>query len=84
MNVVINQANKISVHIARECVINSLSDFSQANLVIVPKEYALDFAIFCQRNPKPCPLLGITDPGGCSVPIIAEKDDFNIYTDCPK
>lgn len=58
--------------------------FAQANLVIVPKEYALDFAIFCQRNPKPCPLLGITDPGGCSVPIIAEKDDFNIYTDCPK
>merc|ERR1719361_376661 len=58
--------------------------FAQANLVILPKEYALDFAVFCQRNPKPCPLLGITDPGGCSVPVVAEKDDFNIYTDCPK
>jgi len=58
--------------------------FAQANLVIVPKEYALDLVVFLQRNPKPCPLLGITDPGSCSVPVIAEKDDFNIYTDCPK
>ena len=57
---------------------------TQANLVAVPKEYALDFAIFCQRNPKPCPLLGITDPGGCSIPVIAEQDSCNIYTDCPK
>ena len=59
-------------------------NFIQANLVVVQKKYALDFAIFCQRNPKPCPILGITDPGACNVPGIAEKENCNIYTDCPK
>ena len=31
------------------------SGFTNANLVIVPKEMAYDFLLFCQRNPKPCP-----------------------------
>ena len=31
--------------------------FTQANLVILKKEYAFEFLLFCQRNPKPCPLL---------------------------
>src|SRR5205085_5302593 len=35
----------------------------QANLVIVPRELAYDFLLFCQRNPKPCPLLEVLDPG---------------------
>lgn len=38
--------------------------YAQANLISVPKEYAYDFLIFAQRNPKPCPLLDVTDPGG--------------------
>ena len=37
--------------------------FTQANLVILKKEYAFDFVLFCQRNPKPCPLLDVTEPG---------------------
>src|SRR5438093_11860366 len=37
--------------------------FVQANLVVVPKELAFDFLLFCQRNPKPCPLLDVTEPG---------------------
>ena len=37
--------------------------FAQANLVILPADYALDFARFCVRNPKPCPLLEVTDTG---------------------
>lgn len=37
--------------------------FAQANLVILPKELAADFLLFCQRNPKPCPLLDVTTPG---------------------
>src|SRR5438270_6803570 len=37
--------------------------FVQANLVVVPKEFAFDFLLFCQRNPKPCPLLDVTEPG---------------------
>jgi len=35
----------------------------QANLMIVPKEYAFDFLLFCQRNPKPCPLVEVLEPG---------------------
>jgi len=35
----------------------------QANLVVLPKEHAFDFLLFCQRNPKPCPLLDVTEPG---------------------
>ena len=35
----------------------------QANLVILPKEAAAEFAAFCTRNPKPCPLIEITPPG---------------------
>jgi uncharacterized protein YcsI (UPF0317 family) len=37
--------------------------FAQANLVIVRKDLAYDFLLFCQRNPKPCPLLDVTDMG---------------------
>ncbi len=37
--------------------------FAQANLVILPREYAFDFLLFCQRNPKPCPVLEVLEPG---------------------
>jgi uncharacterized protein YcsI (UPF0317 family) len=37
--------------------------YVQANLVAVPKEVAFDFLLFCQRNPRPCPLLDVTEPG---------------------
>jgi uncharacterized protein YcsI (UPF0317 family) len=37
--------------------------FVQANLVILPRDWAFDFLLFCQRNPKPCPLLDVTEPG---------------------
>jgi uncharacterized protein YcsI (UPF0317 family) len=37
--------------------------FAQANLLVLPKEDAFDFLLFCQRNPKPCPLLEVTEPG---------------------
>src|SRR5438105_5258780 len=37
--------------------------FLQANLMIVPQQYAFDFLLFCQRNPKPCPLIEVMDPG---------------------
>ena len=35
----------------------------QANLAILPRELAFDFLLFCQRNPKPCPLLEVIEPG---------------------
>jgi len=37
--------------------------YVQANLVILPLAQAYDFLVFCQRNPKPCPLIEVTDPG---------------------
>lgn len=37
--------------------------FVQANLCILPSEYAFDFLLFCQRNPKPCPLLYVCEAG---------------------
>lgn len=37
--------------------------YAQANLVILPKENADDFKSFAEKNPKPCPILEITEPG---------------------
>ena len=34
--------------------------YAQANLCILPKDYAFDFLLFCMRNPKPCPILAVT------------------------
>ena len=40
--------------------------FAQANLVILPASMAYDFLLFTQLNPRPCPLLGMSEPGGGS------------------
>ena len=40
--------------------------FAQANLVVLPADDALDFLRFCVRNPKPCPLLEVTDTGSAT------------------
>lgn len=37
--------------------------YAQANLIIVPKALAYDVLLFAQRNPKPCPVLGVLDAG---------------------
>src|SRR5438270_13810364 len=55
--------------------------FVQANLVIVPKEFAFDFLLFCQRNPKPCPLLDVTEPGDPCPTAVAP--DADLRTDLP-
>jgi uncharacterized protein YcsI (UPF0317 family) len=39
------------------------SGFVQANLVVLPAQLAFDFVVFCQRNPKPCPLLEVLERG---------------------
>jgi uncharacterized protein YcsI (UPF0317 family) len=48
----------------------------QANLVILPKEVAFDFLVFCQRNPKPCPLLDVTRPGSPVPELLAPGADL--------
>ncbi|GAA4097388.1 putative hydro-lyase [Actinomadura miaoliensis] len=40
--------------------------WTQANLIAVPREHAYDFLLFAQRNPKPCPVLDVTEPGETS------------------
>src|SRR5688572_19240698 len=55
--------------------------YVQANMAIVPERYAFDFMRFCQRNPKPCPLLDVTDPGDPEVRRIAPGSD--VRTDLP-
>jgi len=37
--------------------------FVKCNLVILPKKDSYDFLVYCIRNPKPCPLIEVTDPG---------------------
>lgn len=56
--------------------------FAQANLVVLPAGEALDFVRFCVRNPKPCPLLEVTDTG--SPHPIALADDADLRTDLPR
>ncbi|MBM3881800.1 MAG: hypothetical protein FJ387_19095 [Verrucomicrobia bacterium] len=40
-----------------------LPGYVQCNLVVLPRAEAYDFLLFCQRNPEPCPVLEVTDPG---------------------
>src|SRR6266481_7804624 len=56
--------------------------FVQANLVAVPKELAFDFLLFCQRNPRPCPLLDVTEPGDPEPHLAAPGADLR--TDLPR
>jgi uncharacterized protein YcsI (UPF0317 family) len=56
--------------------------FAQANLVILPQRYAFDFLLFCQRNPKPCPLLEVLEPGKFLTEFLAS--DADIRTDIPR
>src|SRR5260370_24619337 len=58
------------------------SGFAQANLVILPRDLAPDFLLFCQRNPKPCPLLDVTEAGS-PVPHRAAPD-ADLRTDLPR
>jgi uncharacterized protein YcsI (UPF0317 family) len=54
----------------------------QANLVVLPRDLAYDFLLFCMRNPKPCPILDVTDPGS-AVPSVAAPD-ADLRTDLPR
>ncbi|MGB3681168.1 MAG: putative hydro-lyase [Rubrobacteraceae bacterium] len=59
-----------------------VSGHVQTNLVVLPEEYAFDFLKFCVRNPKPCPVLEVTDAGSPEPKIMAPGADLR--TDVPK
>src|SRR5215212_12086508 len=44
--------------------------YVQGNLAILPHDYAEDFLRFCQANPKPCPLLGVSEVGDPAIPAL--------------
>ncbi len=48
----------------------------QTNLVVLPESDARDFLLFCQRNPKPCPIIEVTDPGDPEPRISAPGADL--------
>ena len=54
----------------------------QGNVAIMPSMYAHDFLNFCRRNPKPCPVIGMTDTGDPRLPELGL--DIDIRTDVPK
>ncbi|MCD7101333.1 putative hydro-lyase [Pseudoclavibacter sp. 13-3] len=54
---------------------------AQANLLAVPREYAYDFLLYAQRNPKPCPVLDVSDPGSPRTALAPQAD---LRTDLPK
>ncbi len=56
--------------------------FVQANLAILPESFAVDFLRFCELNPKPCPLIGVTAPGDWRLPALG--DDLDLRTDVPR
>ncbi|MFZ5752896.1 MAG: DUF1445 domain-containing protein, partial [Bacillota bacterium] len=55
--------------------------YAQANLVVLPQDLAFDFLLFCQRNPKPCPVLDVTDIGSYKPVLTATNADLR--TDIP-
>src|SRR5215218_9539507 len=56
--------------------------FAQANLVVLPAADALDFLRFCVRNPKPCPVLEVTDTGSPHPSTLSPGSDLR--TDLPR
>jgi uncharacterized protein YcsI (UPF0317 family) len=56
--------------------------FVQGNLAILPEQYASAFHRFCQLNPKPCPIIGMSDVGSPHIPALGA--DLDIRTDVPR
>ena len=54
----------------------------QGNVVILPTALANDFLRYCQANPKPCPLLAVSEPGQWSLPGLGV--DIDIRSDVPQ
>jgi uncharacterized protein YcsI (UPF0317 family) len=54
----------------------------QANLAILPAGLANDFLRFCTRNPRPCPLVAVSEPGDPRLPALGA--DLDVRTDVPR
>ncbi|AJD89773.1 hypothetical protein JMA_04560 [Jeotgalibacillus malaysiensis] len=56
--------------------------YIQTNLAVLPKELAFEFLLFCQRNPKACPIIDVIEEGSAVAALAAP--DSNVKTDIPK
>jgi uncharacterized protein YcsI (UPF0317 family) len=56
--------------------------FVQGNLAVLPRDLAGDFLRFCHLNPKPCPVIGIGEPGGHAIEALGA--DLDLRTDLPR
>src|SRR5258708_5324680 len=56
--------------------------FVQGHLAILPEKLAAAFHRFCQLNPKPCPVIGMSDVGDPRIPALGL--DLDIRTDVPR
>ncbi len=77
------RANRLNEHTAGVSL-----GYLQGNIVILPADHAMDFFRFCQRNPKPCPLIGVSDTGNPRLPTLGQDVDirtdislYNVYRD---
>ena len=53
---------------------------TQANMIALPRDWAWDFLLYAQRNPKPCPILDVVEAGQhCTV----LADGADVRTDIP-
>ena len=55
--------------------------YVQCNLVILPADWAEDFLAFCEANPKPCPLIAVSQPGEFNLTKLGA--DIDIRSDIP-
>lgn len=62
--------------------------FLQGNLIVLQGDLAMDFFRYCQRNPKPCPLVGVSDTGnpflstlGVDIDIRSDIGSYHVYRD---
>jgi uncharacterized protein YcsI (UPF0317 family) len=83
--------SKITPAAAREAIRRGDIDFpttgmcdgyAQGNLVVLPRALAWDFLLFCQRNPRSCPLLEVADQGSRTFSQFAPGSD--IAKDVPR
>ena len=68
-----NQYDKQTAGVANQYV--------QGNVCILPSKHSIHFETFCQKNPKPCPLIGLGYKGD---PNLRDLGDIDIRTDVPK
>ena len=54
---------------------------TQANMIALPRDWAWDFLLYAQRNPKPCPVLDVIEAGSHAT-VLAEGADLR--TDIPR